>query len=104
MDSTRWPMLKQKLTALFKTRPREEWCSLMEMTDVCFAPVLSMAEAPVHPHNAARQTFVDVGGMTQPAPAPRYSATPNGKPSPAARAGADTDAVRSACGFSAADR
>jgi alpha-methylacyl-CoA racemase len=103
MDSTRWPMLKQKLTALFKTRPREEWCSLMEMTDVCFAPVLSMAEAPVHPHNAARQTFVDVGGMTQPAPAPRYSATPNGKPSPAARAGEDTDAVLSACGFSAAE-
>lgn len=73
MDRAAWGPLKAKLTALFLTRPRDEWCTLMEMTDVCFAPVLSMAEAPAHPHNAARGTFVEAGGVTQPAPAPRYS-------------------------------
>jgi alpha-methylacyl-CoA racemase len=75
MDSRQWPVLKAKLTALFLTKTRDEWCALMEMTDVCFAPVLSMAEAPAHPHNAARQTFIEVGGVMQPAPAPRYSKT-----------------------------
>lgn len=75
MDSRQWPALKAKLTALFKTKSRDEWCTLMEMTDVCFAPVLSMAEAPAHPHNAARQTFIEVDGVMQPAPAPRYSKT-----------------------------
>jgi alpha-methylacyl-CoA racemase len=71
-----WPALKEKLTLLFKTQTRDQWCQLMEMTDVCFAPVLSMAEAPSHPHNAARGTFIEVDGVMQPAPAPRYSATP----------------------------
>ncbi|GGI91244.1 alpha-methylacyl-CoA racemase [Polymorphobacter multimanifer] len=75
MDSRQWPVLKAKLTALFLTKTRDEWCALMEMTDVCFAPVLSMAEAPRHPHNAARQTFIEVDGVMQPAPAPRYSRT-----------------------------
>ncbi len=75
MDRAAWGPLKAKLTALFLTRTRDEWCALMEMTDVCFAPVLSMAEAPGHPHNAARRTFMQVGGVTQPAPAPRYSVT-----------------------------
>ncbi len=75
MDRSAWGPLKAKLTALFLTRTRDEWCALMEMTDVCFAPVLSMAEAPSHPHNAARGTFIEVGGVVQPAPAPRYSAT-----------------------------
>ena len=73
MDRAAWGPLKAKLTALFLTRSRDEWCGLMEMTDVCFAPVLSMAEAPSHPHNVARGTFVEAGGVTQPAPAPRYS-------------------------------
>lgn len=73
MDRDAWGPLKSKLTALFKTRTRDEWCATMEMTDVCFAPVLSMAEAPSHPHNAARGTFVEAGGVMQPAPAPRYS-------------------------------
>ena len=59
------------LTELFATKTRDEWCALMEMTDVCFAPVLSLAEAPQHPHNVARETFLSVGGATQPAPAPR---------------------------------
>ena len=75
MDRRQWGPLKDKLTALFLTKSRDEWCDLMEMTDVCFAPVLSMAEAPTHPHNAARATFIEVGGVMQPAPAPRYSVT-----------------------------
>ncbi|HUQ12870.1 MAG TPA: CoA transferase, partial [Novosphingobium sp.] len=76
MDSSQWPALKDKLTALFKTRSRDEWCALMDGADICFAPVLSLGEAPHHPHNAARGTFVEEGGMIQPAPAPRFSATP----------------------------
>lgn len=80
MDRKAWGPLKDKLTALFLTKTRDEWCALMEMTDVCFAPVLSMAEAPVHPHNVARGTFVTVDGVVQPAPAPRYSATTNDTP------------------------
>ena len=80
MDRGHWPALKEKLTALFRTRTRDAWCEMMEMTDVCFAPVLSMAEAPAHPHNMARGTFVEAGGVTQPAPAPRYSATPTVAP------------------------
>ena len=75
MSRASWGPLKDKLTALFLTRTRDDWCAVMEMTDVCFAPVLSMAEAPSHPHNVARGTFVEAGGVTQPAPAPRYSAS-----------------------------
>jgi alpha-methylacyl-CoA racemase len=75
MDRTAWPDLKVKLAELFRTRTRAEWCELMEMTDVCFAPVLTMSEAAAHPHNVARQTFVEVNGVTQPAPAPRFSRT-----------------------------
>jgi alpha-methylacyl-CoA racemase len=75
-----WPRLKERLTALFKTKSRDAWCALMEMTDVCFAPVLSMSEAPSHPHNAARGTFIEVDGVMQPAPAPRYSVTQTDTP------------------------
>ena len=75
MDKSRWPELQQKLAAIFKTKTRDEWCSLMEGTDVCFAPVLDLDEAPKHPHNVARQTFVELNGVTQPAPAPRFSRT-----------------------------
>ena len=74
-DRAGWPQLKDQLAALFKTRTRDEWCALLDGTDVCFAPVLTMSEAVVHPHNAARQTFVEVGGRIQPAPAPRFSRT-----------------------------
>ncbi|MFZ3287243.1 MAG: CaiB/BaiF CoA-transferase family protein, partial [Telluria sp.] len=73
MERSGWPALKAKLSALFKTRTRAQWCELLEGTDVCFAPVLDMAEAPQHPHNRARATFVEVDGVTQPAPAPRFS-------------------------------
>jgi alpha-methylacyl-CoA racemase len=70
-----WPELKRRFVDLFATRTRAEWCTLLEGTDVCFAPVLDMAEAPRHPHNAARGTFVERDGVTQPAPAPRFSRT-----------------------------
>jgi alpha-methylacyl-CoA racemase len=70
------PDLADRLTALFRSRPREHWCTLLEGSDACFAPVLSMAEAPLHPHNAHRGTFGEAGGVIQPMPAPRFSATP----------------------------
>jgi alpha-methylacyl-CoA racemase len=75
-DVKAWPELKKKLAAVIKTRTRAEWMELLEGTDACAAPVLSLAEAPEHPHNAARGAFVDVDGVTQPAPAPRFSKTP----------------------------
>ncbi len=75
MDPTQWPELKMRIAELFKTKTRDEWCELMEMTDVCFAPVLTMSEAAEHPHNVDRQTFIELGGVTQPAPAPRFSRT-----------------------------
>ncbi len=77
MDPTDWDELKERLTELFATKTRDEWCEIMEHTDVCFAPVLTMSEAAEHPHNVERQTFVEVDGVTQPAPAPRFSRTEN---------------------------
>jgi len=75
LDFTKWPSLKTKLEILFKTKSRDEWCAIMEGTDICFAPVLSLEEAPLHPHNRERNTFVEVEGVVQPAPAPRFSRT-----------------------------
>jgi alpha-methylacyl-CoA racemase len=72
-----WPTLRQRLRELFAGKTRAEWCAILEGTDVCFAPVLSLAEAPGHPHNEARGTFVKAAGVVQPAPAPRFSATPS---------------------------
>jgi alpha-methylacyl-CoA racemase len=80
MDARQWPALKDKLTTLFLTKSRDEWCALMDGTDICFAPVLSLTEAPRHPHNVQRGTFVEDEGMVMPAPAPRFSATPAPKP------------------------
>jgi alpha-methylacyl-CoA racemase len=77
MDPKAWPALKQKLVEVFKTKTREDWCNIMEGTDICFAPILTMAEAPEHPHMAARKVFVSRHGVTQPAPAPRFSRTPS---------------------------
>jgi alpha-methylacyl-CoA racemase len=77
MDHKAWPELKAKLTEVFKAKTREEWCKIMEGTDVCFAPILTMAEAARHPHMAARNVFVERHGVTQPAPAPRFSRTPS---------------------------
>jgi alpha-methylacyl-CoA racemase len=77
MDPAAWPALKAKLVAVFKSKTRAEWCAIMEGTDICFAPVLTMSEAPKHAHMAARQVFVERHGVTQPAPAPRFSRTPS---------------------------
>jgi alpha-methylacyl-CoA racemase len=77
MDRKAWPALREKLTEVFKSKTREDWCKLMEGTDICFAPILTMAEAPKYPHNAARKIFVERHGVTQPAPAPRFSRTPS---------------------------
>jgi alpha-methylacyl-CoA racemase len=77
MDRAAWPKLRGRLAEVFKTRTRAQWCELMEGTDACFAPVLTLGEAPLHPHNQARQTFVEMNGAMHPAPAPRFSATPS---------------------------
>ena len=77
MDRKAWPALRERLKQVFKRKTRDEWCRIMEGTDVCFAPILTMAEAPKHPHMAARKTFVERHGVTQPAPAPRFSRTPS---------------------------
>jgi alpha-methylacyl-CoA racemase len=74
-DETAWPALREKLAAVFATRTRDDWCARLEGTDVCFAPVLSLDEAPKHPHNAARSTYFARDGVVQPAPAPRFSRT-----------------------------
>jgi alpha-methylacyl-CoA racemase len=92
-DASRWPALSERLAAIFRTKTRDEWCALMEGTDICFAPVLSLGEAPGHPHNVARNAFIEVGGMLQPAPAPRFSGTPSDKPRRPPAAGADNDAL-----------
>ena len=102
MDRRAWPALKERLAAVFATRTREDWCAILEGTDACFAPVLSMAEAPTHPHNVARATFVDVDGVVQPAPAPRYSATPTVAPR-MADGTTDTDALLAGLGYGEAD-
>jgi alpha-methylacyl-CoA racemase len=93
MDRSQWPAMKERMRELFRSKTREEWCSLMEGTDVCFAPVLSMGEATQHAHNRSRGTFVEVGSFVQPAPAPRFSRTPPGIQRPPAHAGEHTDAA-----------
>ena len=98
-DRAKWPALKEELTALFKTRTRSEWDAILEHTDVCYAPVLTMSEAVNHPHNQARDTFVAIGGDMQPAPAPRYSATPNATPNAAPMPGDDTDVILTELGL-----
>lgn len=76
VDPSSWDACKAELTRVFKTKTRDEWCEIMEGSDVCFAPVLSLSEAPDHPHMKARSTFIEVDGINQPAPAPRFSRTP----------------------------
>jgi alpha-methylacyl-CoA racemase len=97
-DKTKWATLKDRFTEIFATKTQAEWCQIMEMADVCFAPVLTMSEAASHPHNVARKTFIEVGGKTQPAPAPRFSRTVASTPSAPAVAGANTREVLSAWG------
>ena len=83
MDATQWPQLKAKLAALFQQRSRAQWCDLLEGSDACFAPVLDWAEAAEHPHNRERGTYLELGGVLQPAPAPRFSRTQAAAPTPA---------------------
>ena len=92
-DKSQWPMLKVALTEIFFTKTRDEWCEIMEGTDVCFAPVLTMTEAAQHPHNVQRETFVEVAGISQPAPAPRFSRTPGEIQRPPAFAGQHTNEI-----------
>jgi alpha-methylacyl-CoA racemase len=100
-DERTWGVLKQKLEALFRTRTRDEWCQLLEGTDVCFAPVLTLGEAPEHPHHRARNAFVEVAGKLQNAPAPRFSRTAADPPSPARHSPNDVGAALSRWGFDA---
>jgi alpha-methylacyl-CoA racemase len=101
MNRDLWPSLKERLAAVIKLKTRDEWCALMDASDVCFAPVLDMDEAPLHPHNAARETFVTIDGVVQPAPAPRFSATPCAILAPPPAIGADNDTALADWGFSA---
>jgi alpha-methylacyl-CoA racemase len=92
-DRSRWPELKERFVEIFVQRTRDEWCDLLEGTDVCFAPVLSLSEAPQHPHNVERATFTEVAGVVQPGPAPRFSRTPGEIHRPPPHAGQHTDEV-----------
>jgi len=89
-DRANWPAIKEVIAARLATKPAAEWCALLEGTDACVAPVLSMREAPRHPHHLARGTFVEIGGIVQPAPAPRFSRTSPDLPTPPQPAGQDT--------------
>jgi alpha-methylacyl-CoA racemase len=101
MDRAQWPALKAKLADVLRTKTRDEWTAIMGGTDVCFAPVLDLDEAPRHEHNAARQTFVEVEGVTQPAPAPRFSATPGAIQGPPPPIGAHNAEALTEWGFGA---
>jgi len=102
MDRERWPELRERLAAVFRTRTRADWAELLEGSDACVAPVLSLSEAPDHSHNRARDTFVPVGDTLQPAPAPRFSRTQPPPPTPAPKPGEHTDQVLTDWGFPAA--
>ena len=99
LDEAAWPAKREKLIQLFKSKTRKQWCDIMEGTDVCFAPVLDLKEAPNHPHNIDRKTFVELDGVVQPAPAPRFSRTQGEIQGPAAMAGEHTREVLSAWNF-----
>jgi alpha-methylacyl-CoA racemase len=103
MDRGAWPEAKRVMREIFATKSREEWCELLENTDVCFAPVLSLHEAPHHPHNVARATFVELAGVMAPAPAPRFSATPSHIQSPPGPIGAGWRETLRSWGISDAD-
>jgi alpha-methylacyl-CoA racemase len=103
MDRSTWPDMKKKFAAIFKQKTRDEWVSMMQDTDICFAPVLSMSEAMQHPHNRHRESFVEVDGIAQPAPTPRFLGTPTRVPRPPAKIGENTDDVLRDWGFAPAE-
>jgi alpha-methylacyl-CoA racemase len=100
-DRDSWPAMKRRVAALIKTKTRDEWCDLLEGLDVCFAPVLDPDEAPQHPHNRERETFIELAGVVQPAPAPRFSRTVPRITGPPPRPGEHTDQALADWGFSA---
>ncbi len=101
MDKDSWPHLKERLAGVFASKTRAEWCEIMEATDVCFAPVLTMSDAANHPHNVERGTFIEIAGMTQPAPAPRFSRTTTSVERPPAHPGEHSREVLTDWGISA---
>lgn len=98
-NAAQWPQLKERVAEVFLQKTRQQWCELLEGSDVCFAPVLDLDEAPRHPHNQARHTFVEVNGITQPAPAPRFSQTPAAPCQPVRAAAADTCKLLAEIGY-----
>ena len=99
MDRSHWPEMKERIAKTIREKTRDQWVELMEGTDVCFAPVLSPSEAYVHPHNLERETFIEVAGVKQPAPAPRFSRTPGAVDRPPPHPGQHTTEVLSSWGF-----
>ncbi len=104
MDAGHWPAMKERFAKLFRRKTRDEWCAILEGSDVCFAPVLSMEEALRHPHNVARGTFVEVAGAVQPGPAPRFGRTRPVIQGPPPHAGQHTDAGLADWGVAEAER
>jgi len=100
-DRKLWPEMRAEMTRILRGRTRDAWCAALEGSDACFAPVLTIAEAPQHPHAQARQSFIDVGGVVQPGPAPRFDRSTPGPVQPAPAPGAHTDEVLAEAGFSA---
>jgi alpha-methylacyl-CoA racemase len=98
-DRSRWPEMRKSFAEIFRTKTRDEWCQVMEGSDACFAPVLTISEAPQHPHNHMRHTFVDIAGVTQPAPAPRFSRSQAALPHPPPVIGANAQEILSEWGF-----
>ncbi len=103
LDRDGWPALRGAISARFAERTQDEWAAAFAGSDACVVPVLSMADAPGHPHNAARGTFTEVAGVIQPAPAPRFSRTPAGQPAPPPPPGRDTSAILAELGYSPAE-
>ncbi|MGY8805414.1 MAG: CoA transferase, partial [bacterium] len=99
MDQAKWPELKERVAALFLERTRDDWCALLEGTDVCFAPVLSIADSREHPHNTARGTFIEINGVGQPRPCPRFSRTDSKIERLPPSAGEHTDEILTESGF-----
>jgi alpha-methylacyl-CoA racemase len=104
MDESSWPAMKERFENIFLQKTRAQWCELMEGLDICFAPVLTIDEAPLHPHAVARGAWIDVNGSKQPAPAPRFSRTPAAFPRTPARHGEHTDEILSNIGLGSAER
>ena len=102
-DRSAWPQVREKFAAVFRTKTRDAWCTVMENREACFAPVLNLDEAMKHPHALARNSYMDVDGVMQPAPAPRFSRTPSGVSRPAPTPGGNTTEVMAAWGFAPAE-